>query len=89
MNGNMIEMIPGSTGISPSPTILQQQHIDLYNNNNNGGNILSANAATALRTHSSKFPVSEVTRFSAYKREAYQKKKFNGGVKRLKGIKIV
>jgi hypothetical protein len=54
MNGNMIEasLIPGSTGISPSPTILQQ-HGDLYNNNN--GNL---SAATSLRTHSSKFPVS-------------------------------
>lgn len=52
MNGNMIEasLIPGSTGISPSPTM---QH-DLYHN----GNILSANAVTSLRTHSSKFPVS-------------------------------
>jgi hypothetical protein len=61
MNGNMIEasLIPGSTGISPSPTILQQQHADLYhnNNNNNNGNILSS-TVTSLRTHSSKFPVS-------------------------------
>lgn len=58
MNGNMIEasMIPGSTGMSPSPTVLQQQHhADMYHNN---GNILSANAVTSLRTHSSKFPVS-------------------------------
>lgn len=52
--GNMIEssMIPGSTGMSPSPTILQQQHAsDLYSN---GG----ANMIASLRTHSSKFPVS-------------------------------
>lgn len=52
--GNMIEssMIPGSTGMSPSPTILQQQHAsDLYSNG-------SANMIASLRTHSSKFPVS-------------------------------
>jgi hypothetical protein len=56
MNGNSIEasMIPGSTGISPSPTILQQQqqqhhNSDLYSN---------GNAIASLRTHSSKFPVS-------------------------------
>lgn len=56
MNGNMIEasLIPGSTGISPSPTIMQQQHGDLYSNNNNG----NLSASTSLRTHSSKFPVS-------------------------------
>lgn len=55
MNGNMeASMIPGSTGMSPSPTVLQQ-HADMYHNN---GNILSANAITSLRTHSSKFPVS-------------------------------
>lgn len=54
MNGNMIEsMIPGSTGISPSPTIMHQQNSsDLYSN---GGVNMSANS---LRTHSSKFPVS-------------------------------
>lgn len=54
MNGNMIEssMIPGSTGISPSPTMIQQQHAsDLYSN---GG----PNMIASLRTHSSKFPVS-------------------------------
>ena len=58
MNGNMIEasMIPGSTGMSPSPNVLQQQqHADMYHNN---GNILSSNVVTSLRTHSSKFPVS-------------------------------
>lgn len=57
MNGNNnIEastMIPGSTGISPSPTTVlqQQQHHngDLYSN---------GNAIASLRTHSSKFPVS-------------------------------
>lgn len=50
MNGNMIEapMIPGATGISPSPTMIQQQH-DLYGN---------TNMIASLRTHSSKFPVS-------------------------------
>lgn len=53
MNGNMIEasLIPGSTGMSPSPTIMQQQHgTELYSN----GNV----TAHSLRTHSSKFPVS-------------------------------
>ncbi|CRL05088.1 CLUMA_CG018005, isoform A, partial [Clunio marinus] len=53
MNGNMIEssMIPGSTGISPSPTIMQQQHQnDTYSNGT--GNIIAS-----LRTHSSKFPI--------------------------------
>jgi hypothetical protein len=56
MNGNNIEtsMIPGSTGISPSPTTVLQQHqqhhnSDLYSN---------GNAIASLRTHSSKFPVS-------------------------------
>lgn len=56
MNGNMIEasMIPGSTGMSPSPTIMQQQHSgDLYSN----GNMVNL-SANSLRTHSSKFPVS-------------------------------
>lgn len=65
MNGNMIEsssMIPGSTNISPSPTMIQQQHpSDLYSN---GGN----NMMPSLRTHSSKFPVSiwseQVTSFA-------------------------
>lgn len=55
MNGNMIEssMIPGSTGMSPSPTMIQQQHpIDLYSNGNAG-------MIASLRTHSSKFPVSQ------------------------------
>lgn len=53
MSGNMIEsnMIPGSTGISPSPTTIQQHQSDLYIN---GG----ANMIASLRTHSSKFPVS-------------------------------
>lgn len=55
MNGNMIEssMIPGSTGMSPSPTtmMLQQHPSDLYSNGN-------ANMIASLRTHSSKFPVS-------------------------------
>lgn len=54
MNSNMIEssMIPGSTGMSPSPTMIQQQHqSDLYSNG-------SANMIASLRTHSSKFPVS-------------------------------
>lgn len=53
MNGNMMEasLIPGSTGMSPSPTIMQQQlGTELYSN----GNVTS----NALRTHSSKFPVS-------------------------------
>ncbi|KAL7025386.1 hypothetical protein ACKWTF_013458 [Chironomus riparius] len=52
MNGNMIEasLIPGSTGMSPSPTIMQQQHgTELYSN----GNV----TANSLRTHSSKFPI--------------------------------
>lgn len=54
MNGNMIDsMIPGSTGISPSPTTIMQQHpSEMYSN---GGLPMSANS---LRTHSSKFPVS-------------------------------
>lgn len=59
MNGNMIEssMIPGSTGMSPSPTMAQQQHpSDLYSNGN--GNMIAS-----LRTHSSKFPVSFQTNF--------------------------
>lgn len=59
MNGNMIEssMIPGSTGMSPSPTMAQQQHPgDLYSNGN-------ANMIASLRTHSSKFPVSFLTNF--------------------------
>jgi hypothetical protein len=54
MNGNMIEssMIPGSTAMSPSPTMAQQHHSsDLYSN---GG----PNMIPSLRTHSSKFPVS-------------------------------
>ena len=53
MNGNMIEssMIPGSTGISPSPTMIQQHSSDLYSNGN-------ANMIASLKTHSSKFPVS-------------------------------
>jgi hypothetical protein len=55
MNGNMIEssMIPGSTVLSPSPTMMVQQHhpSDLYSN---GGQ----NMIASLRTHSSKFPVS-------------------------------
>lgn len=58
MNGNMIEssmMIPGSTGISPSPTMMMQHPSDLYSN---GG----ANMIASLRTHSSKFPVSILTR---------------------------
>lgn len=53
MNGNIeSSMIPGSTGISPSPTMMVQQHhpSDLYS----GG----ANMIASLRTHSSKFPVS-------------------------------
>lgn len=56
MNGNMIEssMIPGSTGISSSPTMIQQHSSDLYSN---GG----ANMIASLRTHSSKFPVSRHT----------------------------
>lgn len=57
MNGNIIEssMIPGSTGMSPSPTMAQQQHPgDLYSNGN-------ANMIASLRTHSSKFPVSFLT----------------------------
>jgi hypothetical protein len=55
MNGNMIEssMIPGSTGISPSPTMIQQHQSELYSNGNGNGNMIAA-----LRTHSSKFPVS-------------------------------
>jgi hypothetical protein len=53
MNGNMIEAsIPGSMGISPSPTIMQQHSSELYSN---GGLAMTANS---LRTHSSKFPVS-------------------------------
>lgn len=59
MNGNMIEssMIPGSTSMSPSPTMAQQQHQgDLYSNGN-------ANMIASLRTHSSKFPVSFQTNF--------------------------
>ncbi|KAG5670998.1 hypothetical protein PVAND_001223 [Polypedilum vanderplanki] len=54
INGNMIEasMIPGSTGISPSPTTIMQQHPnEMYSN---GGLPMSANS---LRTHSSKFPI--------------------------------
>jgi hypothetical protein len=61
MNGHTIDssmMIPGSTGISPSPTTIQHQNAgDLYGN---GG----ANVKASLRTHSSKFPVS--TRISVF-----------------------
>lgn len=50
INGNMIEssMIPGSTGISPSPTTIQQQ---LQNDG------MYSNGGASLRTHSSKFPI--------------------------------
>jgi hypothetical protein len=58
--GHMIDssmMIPGSTGISPSPTTIQHQNAgDLYGN---GG----ANVKASLRTHSSKFPVSTLMMF--------------------------
>lgn len=55
MNSNMMEasLIPGSTGMSSSPTTMLQQPNDLYSNGN-GGNMISS-----LRTHSSKFPVSK------------------------------
>lgn len=57
MNSNMMEasLIPGSTGMSSSPTTMLQQPSDLYSNGN-GGNMISS-----LRTHSSKFPVSKHT----------------------------
>lgn len=63
MNGNSIEtpMIPGSTGISPSPTILQQQQLQLQHQQHNGSELYSnGNAIASLRTHSSKFPVSTI-----------------------------
>lgn len=58
MNSNMMEasLIPGSTGMSSSPTTMLQQPSDLYSNGNGGGNMISS-----LRTHSSKFPVSKHT----------------------------
>ncbi|CAO1436644.1 unnamed protein product [Diamesa hyperborea] len=54
MNSNMMEasLIPGSTGMSSSPTTMLQQPSDLYSNGNGGGNMISS-----LRTHSSKFPI--------------------------------
>jgi hypothetical protein len=62
MNGNMIEssLIPGSTGISPSPIIMQQHANDMYGNGNMSG--------TSLRTHSSKFPVSSFINFRLKKK---------------------
>lgn len=63
MNGNSIEtpMIPGSTGISPSPTILQQQQLQLQHQQHTGSELYSnGNAIASLRTHSSKFPVSTI-----------------------------
>lgn len=64
MNGNSIEtpMIPGSTGISPSPTILQQQQLQLQQQQQHTASELysNGNAIASLRTHSSKFPVSTI-----------------------------